>query len=151
MRRKGRYMRAAEEITNSTATGPGPGIPVTRPLDCQPVSDRGGALIPFPFPLPQPQRRRSTGCALIPVSNHLRLRFIPRYYSHLTSFTLPLHMLAAISPPAHDFSQSMPYSHTRTTSRSTLPDLSSPAETKTCPGCQQTVMDDNGGVVIAFG
>lgn len=60
-------------------------------------------------------------------------------------------MLAAISPPAHDLSQSMPYSHTRTTSRSTLPDLGSTSETKTCPGCQQTVMDENGGVVIAFG
>ncbi|KAH9994025.1 hypothetical protein BJV77DRAFT_331519 [Russula vinacea] len=60
-------------------------------------------------------------------------------------------MLATISPSAHDLSQSMPYSHSRTTSRSALPDLISPSETKTCPGCQQTVMDENGGVVIAFG
>ncbi|KAN0125618.1 hypothetical protein V8E52_000825 [Russula decolorans] len=37
------------------------------------------------------------------------------------------------------------------TSCSTLPDLSSTAETKTCPGCQQTIMNKNGGVVIAFG
>ena len=79
------------------------------------------------------------------------LRFPPRYYSHLTSFICSLHMLAAISPSAHDLSQSMPYSHTRTTSHSALPDLGSPAETKICPGCQQTVMDENGGVVIAFG
>jgi hypothetical protein len=149
-------MRLEGEIYARGRGSTGPSSAVTRPprlvLVNSTVSDRGGRRpLLFPHSFPQPQRRRSTGCALISVSNHLRLRFPPRYYSHLTSFTLSLHMLAAISPPAHDLSQSMPYSHTRTTSRSTLPDLSPTPETKTCPGCQQTVMDENGGVVIAFG
>ena len=43
MRRKGRYMRAAEEITDQAQAA------VTRPLDCQAVSDRGGATHPFPL------------------------------------------------------------------------------------------------------
>ena len=94
--------------------------------------NRGGALILPPFSL-------SLRCAA-----GLRA-------GHLASFTSLLHMLATISPSAHDLSQSMPYSHSRTTSRSALPDLIPPSETKTCPGCQQTVMDENGGVVIAFG
>ncbi|KAH9998485.1 hypothetical protein BJV74DRAFT_883173 [Russula compacta] len=60
-------------------------------------------------------------------------------------------MLAAISPPAHNISQPLPYSHSPTTTASTLLDPVSPAENKVCPGCQLTVMDENGGVVIAFG
>ena len=149
-------MRAAEGNKTQLRRGSwqrSHGTALTCQQEARYIKPRRRLLFTFPFPLPQPQRRRFTGCALIPVSNHLRLRLrsLPRYYSHLTSFTSSLHMLAAISPPAHDLSQSMPYSHSRTASRSALPDLSSPAETKTCPGCQQTVMDDNGGVVIAFG
>jgi hypothetical protein len=148
MRRRGRYMRAAEargdRIRNSL------GSAVTRqPLlpNKRRTINRGGAPFPFPFSLPQPRRRQSTGC----VQYLLATTYDYDSLRGTTPIHLSLHMLAAISPPAHDLSQSMPYSHTRTTSRSALPDLNPPAETKTCPGCQQTVMDENGGVVIAFG
>lgn len=60
-------------------------------------------------------------------------------------------MLAAISPSPHDLSQSLPYTHSPTTTASLVPDSVSPTENKICPGCQLTVMDENGGVVIAFG
>ncbi|KAI0298542.1 hypothetical protein BC826DRAFT_104830 [Russula brevipes] len=61
-------------------------------------------------------------------------------------------MLATISPPAHNLSQSVPYTHSPTPSAApSLLDPVSSAENKICPGCQLTVMDDNGGVVIAFG
>lgn len=60
-------------------------------------------------------------------------------------------MLAAISPSSHDLSQSLPYTHSPTTPGSLLPDSVSPTESKVCPGCHLTVMDEDGGVVIAFG
>ncbi|KAI9458541.1 RhoGAP-domain-containing protein [Russula earlei] len=60
-------------------------------------------------------------------------------------------MLAAIPHPTHSLSQSMPYSHSQSPSASAFPESDPPAEDKVCPGCQLTVMDENGGVVIAFG
>jgi Rho-type GTPase-activating protein 1/2 len=45
----------------------------------------------------------------------------------------------------------MPYSHSHTTSCSVLPDPAPPAETKTCPGCQQAVMDENGRLLSRSG
>lgn len=59
-------------------------------------------------------------------------------------------MLAAISPSAHIMSPSIPYTHSPTPGTSLL-DSGSPVENKVCPGCHLTVMDENGGVVIAFG
>ena len=67
-----------------------------------------------------------------------------------TFISLSLQMLAAISPPSHNISQSIPYTHSPTRS-SALLDPVSPVENKVCPGCHLTVMDENGGVVIAFG
>ncbi|KAH9007968.1 hypothetical protein EDB83DRAFT_2236080 [Lactarius deliciosus] len=48
-----------------------------------------------------------------------------------------------MSPP-------IPYTHSPTSGPSLL-DSGSPVENKICPGCHLTVMDENGGVVIAFG
>ncbi|KAH8992790.1 hypothetical protein EDB86DRAFT_2930892 [Lactarius hatsudake] len=59
-------------------------------------------------------------------------------------------MLAAISPSAHNMSPPIPYAHSPTSGPSLL-DSGSPVENKICPGCHLTVMDENGGVVIAFG
>jgi len=61
-----------------------------------------------------------------------------------------LQMLAAISPSAHNMSPPIPYAHSPTSGPSLL-DSGSPVENKICPGCHLTVMDENGGVVIAFG
>ncbi|KAI0256026.1 hypothetical protein BJV78DRAFT_433609 [Lactifluus subvellereus] len=59
-------------------------------------------------------------------------------------------MLAAISPPSHNISQSIPYTHSPTRG-STLLDPVSPVENKVCPGCHLTLMDDRDGVAVAFG
>jgi Rho-type GTPase-activating protein 1/2 len=59
-------------------------------------------------------------------------------------------MLATIPPPSHNISQPMSYSHSPNHD-STLIDPVTHVENKTCPGCHLTVMDENGGVVIAFG
>ncbi|KAI0266711.1 hypothetical protein BC834DRAFT_842865 [Gloeopeniophorella convolvens] len=53
-------------------------------------------------------------------------------------------MLATIPPSAHET-----YLHSPTAGSAA--DAGSPGENKVCPGCQLTVMNENGGVVIAFG
>jgi hypothetical protein len=67
-----------------------------------------------------------------------------------TSFSLSPQMLAAIPPPPYNISQSMTYTHSPNRASAVL-DPVSPAENKVCPGCHLTVMDENGGIVIAFG